>query len=635
MRVNEITHEDRVWSPLALHPHLTVIWGEPKQLAELTDVLEHLYSIAGSAVGGTIEYLGFGMPLDQTAVVSLDIHGSGLRTLETSVLEESRSRIQAELASRVETRLSELGASLDRAASDADSLRRRKAAAAAAMVAVTEELRHSSDVVDDLGERYESAIRRPEELRAAIDAAREVQQRFEDALGAAQELAPSVLEALDPMGALIAGLRLCQECPELTSVITEAQSVGLLTSEHATSVGQWLAYVAAGRAEASRQIAGMLEEAQRLEEEWQVLSARGVEGDPEVSEARARLEEASVRIENLEGLASSGLLAERARAEIDAAHEVADAGEEHRVLELYGFDSYLDYTIALSTRSVGETIDATVDRARAELVRATDSLEMAREQVAAVLGELNERRDGLRRRIAATTGVEPESLSADVLATIPQLPPELLDVPVAVKDALGSLRRESEAAREALAECRADLDGLVDPEVICGELDAEQVRLADLEVLLGQAEEVHLRAAESLGAAESEVATLVAEREELLAEDSLLHRAGTESTVTEIAVVIRSVTEQVVVADTEPTPVLFADSFSSLGRSAPEVLDAVVTGVPDVQFVYLTQDGSMASWAKQLPTEVGVLVRVGRRRWLGRRLARSRSRQAEDNTHPL
>jgi hypothetical protein len=634
MRFTEITHEDRNWSPLVLHPDLTVIWGESGQLAELTEVLEFLYSSAGSAVGGTIEYAGFAMPLDQTSVVSLDIHGSGLRTLDMSLLEQSRSRIRAELDSRIASRLEELDAASKPLTSEAESLRRRQAAASAAMAAVIEEQRHNSDIVDDLAERHESASRRPEELRAEIDAARQSQEVSERTLGAAAELAPSVLEALDPMGASIASLRLGSECPDIIAALAEADSVGLLPAEHAASIGQWLAEVAAGTAEVSQQIAGMLEEIQRLEDEWQVLSSLGVEGDQDVNEARECLDEVSTRTANLEELASSGLLAERARSEIDAAHEAADGAEEHRVLQLYGFDSYLDYTIALSTRSVGEKIEAVVDRARAELVRATDALEMARENAATVLGELNERRDGLRERIAATTGVEPESLSADVLATIPQLPEVLLEVPAAVEASLGSFERELEASREALAGRRAEWDDLADPESIRAEMDTCRARSAELEMLLERAEEVHLRATESLENTESELAKLLAEREELLVERSMLQVNSLETTATEVAVVIRAAAEQVVVADCEPTPVLLADSFSSFGGAAPEVLGAVVASAPGVQFVYLTQDDSMAAWAKKQRSEVGALIRLGRRRWLGRRLAWPQSRQAEDSTNP-
>lgn len=499
------------------------------------------------------------------------------------------------------------------------------------MTAVTEELGYSTVIVDDLAERHELSIRRPEELRLAIDAALAAQEQSEKALGTAQELAPSVLEALDSSGATVAALRLGTGCPALAEAVSEAGTSGLLTTDHVAVIEQWLTEVSAGTAETSQQITGMLDEIERLEEEWQTLSARGVEGDPEVKEARERLAEIGVRTANLEELASSGLLADRARSEIDAAHEAADSEEEHRVLELYGFDSYLDYTIALSTRSVGQTIEATVDRARVELVRATDALDVAREQAAGVLGELNERRDGLRQRIRTATGVDPGSLSAEILATIPQLPSELIDAPAVVQAAVESLRGELEESGEVLAECRAELDALTDPETIRAELDAERVRLTELETLLEQANEVYLLTVESLASTESELEALLVEREDLLAESSVLSVDRTGSTATEVAVVIKAVSEQIDVAGTEPTPVMLTDSFSSFGRSAVEALEAVVASAPDVQFLYLTRDDSVASWAKKLRPELGSLVRLGRRRWLGRRLAWPQSRQAEDD----
>lgn len=630
MRVNEITQEDRSWSPLVLHPRLTVVWGEPGQLAELTALLESLYSGAGSTVGGTVEYSGFAMPLDQTTVVSLDVHGSGLRTVDLSLLEQSRSRIRADLAARVDARLGELDARSRLLAEEAESLRRRKAAAAAASAAVSDELDQCGHLLEDLVERHESAVRAPGELRSAIDAAREEERLGGHALAVAEELAPSVLDALDPMGPSVVALRLGSDCTGQEATLAEARSAGLLPEDHAAALGQWFAEVGTGTAEVSQHVMGMLDEIQLLEQEWEELSARGVEGDLVVTEARERLAEVAVRTSNLEELAGSGLIAERARSAIDAAHEAADAAEEHRVLELYGFDSYLDYTIALSTRSVGDAIEATVDRARAESVRATDALEMAREQAAAALGELNDRRSALRRRIADATGAEPESLSPDVLATIPQLPKELLDAPSVVEASLQALRGRLEASREVLAERVSELDDLVDPEVIRIELETARGRLADLEVLLVQAEQVHDQAVELLERSGSEADALSAEREELLAEGSVLGTGGTESTATEVAVMIRAVTEQVACGGGEPMPVLLTDSFSSFGRSATEVLDAVVTATPGVQFVYLTHDESVVSWAKRLGAGDGALVRLGRRRWLGRRLAWPQTRQVGD-----
>jgi len=132
MRISEITYAGRIWSPLVLHPELTVIWGEPQHVTELSDVLAGLYSNAGSSVGGTIEYSGFSMPLDQTAMVSLDIHTSGLRTLDAARLEQSRSVIRAELASQVASRMAELDTSTTGITAEAESLRRRQAAAVVA-----------------------------------------------------------------------------------------------------------------------------------------------------------------------------------------------------------------------------------------------------------------------------------------------------------------------------------------------------------------------------------------------------------------------------------------------------------------------------------------------------------------------
>lgn len=629
MRVTEIKHEDRGWSPLVLHPRLSVITGDAEELTELADLLANLYSSAGSVVGGGIEYSGFHMPLDQTAVVSLDLHGRGMRSLDAALLEQTRTGMRTDLMAEVQSRLAEVESTIRVRDGEVDALHRKRAASEAATVAVAEELRAGNSLLESLVAQHELALEGPRELNKAIDDARGERVRAESALGRAEQLAPTVLGALDPDGAGMAALRLGTEAPDLVDTVARAEAVGLLEAPLAEFLTTWLHEVAAGTAEPSLSISAMLEEIERMEREWEELSARGVEGDQEVLEARERHEEVTVRAANLEELASSGLLAQRARSEIDAAHEAADDLEEHRVLQSYGFDSYLDYTIALSTRSVGEAIEATVERVRVELVRATDELEAAREQAAAVRSELNERRDALRERVIAATGSDPGSLSPEVLATIAEVPAELQEVPGAVQSALEALRSELAQAAASESELHARSEELVDPQVIEAELDEQRRRIAALEPLLGQAQEVHETTAQALEQLESELDVLQQERAELVAERAVLETSGAEPSATEVAVVIRAATEQIVVLDGEPTPVMLEDTFRSSGSTAAEILEALVASVAGVQLVYLTQHETVLSWAKKLPTESGSLVRLGRRRWLGRRLARSRARNGD------
>ncbi len=627
MRVAEITHDESPWSPLVLHPRLNVIFGEASAIDDLEAILNDLYSSAGGAVGGSIEYSGFQMPLDQTAVVSLDLHGRGMRSLDPVDLEDACRAMRAGLVSGSQSRLEDVDTRIAQMGEDLEALRRKRAAAEAALSAVSDELAHSSELIDELIERQEQALVRPEELRREIEQAVNALDVAASTLAEAETVAEEVSERLDPNGSTITALRLGDATSGLVGLVEQADAMGLLDPDTASSLSVWLSEVAAGTAETSSSITEMLDEIQELESRWSELAARGVEGDQEVVDARERQRETAQRTENLEQLVSSGLLAERARQEIDAAHDSSDDEEEARVLSLYGFESYLDYTIAISTRSVGEAIEATVVRARAETVRATDILEAAREEAAKVRHALNLQREALRVRVTSSTGVDPESLSSEALAAIPELPAVLEEVVPRCQVSLERLRDDCNRIESEVTELRRELDAVPDPVEIAAEADSERERMAAFEPLLPQAETIHAETQTALEASEISLEALRTTRAELIAERAVYETASDALGPGDVAVMIHAAVAEILIPDAEPTPVLLADSFAQMGAAACDVLEAVSAEIDRTQLVYLTSDDDLAGWAKHLPADVGKLHRISPKRWLGRRLARPRRRQ--------
>lgn len=630
MRVTEITSTGSRWSPLALHPRLTVVAGDADQRAEVLEVLSTIFSSAGSGISGTLEYAGLHMPLDQTSVVSLDIQGRGLPVVDPEKWQGTLKAMRSELDVEVEARLVALDATSEHLESEVDALERRAAASDAAIAAVSEELSAGNQLLEELTGRLEAALRRPEELRAELEEARSDSRLAEADLSNAQQLVPSLLETLDVSGHEVTALRFGQEPVALIEAIERAEASRLVGSEEASVLLAWLGEVAAGTAEPSKQISAMLTEIRHLEELWEAMTARGVEDEPSVVEARLRHEEASARARSLDQLAGSGLLADRARSEIDAAHDSSDPAEEQRVLALYGFDSYLEYKIALSTRSVGDAIEATIERSRADLVRATDALELARESAAAERDDLNCRRDDLRERIRTTTGVEPEGLSEAILTVIPEIPPELGELPASFEAALRELTRAVGSTDQAVAAIESELDELDDPQDISRELDEQRSRVERLEELSGKAGEVGNLTRDALGDLRARLAQLEVERRELRVDANPPGTYVSAFSTTEVALAIRALGEQLSDTGTEAMPVLMADTFSAFDDAGPQVLEALGSEHPGLQVVYITGSEPVSTWARRLKADTGRLVRLGNRTWIGRRLARAHGRRSRE-----
>ncbi|MCO5318331.1 MAG: hypothetical protein M9942_07825 [Microthrixaceae bacterium] len=625
MRVTKVEQHGAAWSPLVLHPRLTVITGEPVHLAEVVGALGSLYRDAGTAIEGTLEYAGLQMPLDQTAVVSLDLHGSGLCRMDPTSFRGAREAVAESIRAATEHRLRELTDLQTQLEARVGELLRRSEASHAAVRACSEDVQRAAEMEQLLGAELQRARNAPVELDAAIASA---ESRFGE-LAARTHAAESRIEelvgVLSPGSDELARLRIGSPGADhatLCSAVQEAEELGLLPEATSRGLRQWLDSVAEGTAPTSESVASMLDEVATLEAAWEELTARGVEGDPAVVEARAHHDEVVSRHEALRGLADSGLLAERARDEIDAAHESADAELEDRVLAAYGFESHLDYTIAVSTRSVGEAVESTLQRAHAEMVRASDALEAERERAAAERSELGALREDLRTRIQGATGTEAESLSAEDLASIPEPSRELDGASVAMQHALQAMRGELAGADEELQHLRDERERLADPAALEAELAGHREHVAALEPLMARATAAADEMDAEIAAIRSELATVAAERSEL-AESSSASAGEGASSPADLAAFARALLENLDRRGSEPEPVLVEEALVQLGGDAPGVLDAILEVEPDLQVVYVSDQPSTGSWARRARGGELSLVRIGRRRWFGRRFGRS------------
>ncbi|MEZ5237664.1 MAG: hypothetical protein R2716_01455 [Microthrixaceae bacterium] len=637
MRVTQVTRSERSWSPLVLHPRLTVISGEESQRAEVVSTLTSLYSEAGAGVGGVLEFSGLTMPIDQTAVVSLDLHGAGLPRLDAEAVQEALARTRAAARESSEARLAVLDQVDSTLAGREAELRRRRTAAHAAVVACEEEIERTTEQLERIELQLEEALSRPPELDAELESLRGQRSVLQARSARARDHLDDLLAVLGAPSAALGALRLGstdRNHEEVRAALGTARELGLLDAASAEHLGTWLDEVSAGTAPASATIASMIEEIEDLEQKWEQLAATGVEGDPSVTAARETAEAASRRHDALAELADSGLLASRARDEIDAAHEAGDPVAEAEVLGAYGFGSHLDYTIAVSTRSVGEAVGATMERARAEMVRAHDVLEAERERAAAVRSELGARRDSLRERIRVATGTEPESLAREELERIVEPPVEHREIESTMRACLQAADVECERLDEEVSELLAERDALVDPDELRAELTARRGQIDALEPLTQRARDEIAELDAEAERIEQERAQLAPEREELHQHLELPGAHGEPST-TELAMLAAVLGEQLATGGPgrsgEPAPVLLEDSLAVLGGSAPDVLEALMEAAPEAQLVYVTEDPLVLAWAKRHDQGSLAVHRLGRRRWFGRMLARS---PRESENHP-
>ncbi|UDY34331.1 hypothetical protein [Dermatobacter hominis] len=619
---------------LELHPRLNVVVAGAAVQERVASLLGRAYVLAGSEVTGTVDGGGFLTPFDPTAVVALDLVGDGLPLIgpgdlpapDPTALRAARDAAVAELGVAREH--------LRRAIDERDHLARLRDATAAAVTAGAEERDGCVARVADVDAAIAALDQRPAAITAertvAADAADAATRRLEELQAVRGELAAALGPAEDG-----AAIRIGSDTTALAALVDRAAGLGGLRADQHVEVQRWLADVAAGSAAVSPGAQALMAEVHAVETAWQQAASAGIEGEPTVAALAAERADIGGNHEVLVALAASGLLGDTAKTQIDAAHiallqapkgqQDAAAAAELEVLARYGFDSYLEYTIATSTRGVGQAVEAKLAELTGRIESLDRALTEAREAAAARIDQLASQREPAQQRVTAFLGYRPEGSSLDHLARVPEVPHVVMRLTLTVDEAI-------EAAREEVLRYRDMVTELDDEErtlaVRGGELAAQRdqlvSRISDLEEVLGRA----LPEAEALAArvqaadqaavaASGAVAAATAQVERIDAEPTDRYRRD------DVPAVIEAIIGRLDPWSSAPPPVVLADTFGPMAADdAAVALEALVTRAERSQVIYLTSNSGIRDWARTLDPAVGRLVVVAQGRWSPRRLGR-------------
>ncbi|MFZ4518073.1 MAG: hypothetical protein ACOYOP_06775 [Microthrixaceae bacterium] len=578
---------------LVLDPRVTMVRAPAPELERLVAALSRAWLDAGGEVGGALSSAGIQVPLDDSTVLGLGLTGEGPPVVGAGWIPPPSAASVAAAGDAVmdaARRVDEARLALDL------EERRREATRAAAEVGGRE--------LDELRDRV-AAI----ELQlAAADERAGVRRVERAAAGEAATLAAGRLQELDRLGELLREVvaaspswRIGTAPTGLDELLEGCRSTGPGPTELLDALGAWSARMADGTAPVAAEAAALRDALASVERRWAEASVAGVEGDPEVRAALDTATAAGERTAALEELLDSGVPGERVRVEIDAAHERtlsahhrdrdgAVAAEEE-VLARYGFDSYLDYTIATSTRSVGDLVADRLGRLRDELAEAGAALAAARTRAAGRLDALAAEREPLQRRAAELLGGWPERPLDEVLGELPEPPAELRRLPEQVLAARTEAADERRRAEEAVADLDAEdrtapaaREELVQAHAT---VSAGATELADL------LEQVRSRADEELARCRDAAAVLArAEAQFVAAEGGADAAAYTDADLPDVLAAVLAALP----SGAERPPLVLHDALRPLGpRLAMACLDAL--GRDAVQVLYLTDDDELlAAW---------------------------------------
>ncbi len=621
---------------LTLHARLTVVVTEQVVRDRIASLLARAYVLAGIEIAGTVDGGGYLTPLDPTAVVALNLPGDGLRVLTPQDLPapDPARRDVARVAAVAERDRFQADADRDRAA--VEHLRRVYEATSAAVEAGREELAAAEARRADLDVAGATLEHRPPELdaeQAAAEAAAAAAATRIDELTAGRE---RLAAELGP-GGDGSHLRMGHDVAPLVEICERAAAVGALGAEEAQALVSWLDELARSTAPVHPDAQRLIDESAEVEQAWEASAAAGVEGDPEVVAALARRDRLAEIQTLLQGLSRSGLLGDTAKSEIESAHAAVVAGGHHQrdrdaaievedeTLSRYGFDSYLDFTIATSTRSVGQKAEAKLRLVTQELAGAEEDLTLARNGAARRLEELAARREPQRERVAAFLGAWPEGPAEPLLSAVPDVPPELGMLTFRFDQAL-------DTARDEVRRYHDEVEELIEERAALGsrreELAAQRAhidgRIAEIQGLLARAEPELAAAAGrhelAVAAARGSEASLAAAWR---AAEELEDADGQTYTVDDHGAVIDTLLSALDPWSPNPAPVVLHDTLAPLGvEGAVHVLQALLAGAPATQLVYLTEDPGLRDWAQRLAPEAGACLVLQRPNWLQRRLGR-------------
>ena len=619
---------------LELHPRLNVVIASAALQERVAALLGRAYVLAGTEVTGTVDGGDYLTPLDPTAVVALDLIGEGLDRIGPADLPApdptARQRARAVLEARIDAATTARGELVG----ERDRIARLHAATEAAVAAGTEER-------EECGARREAL----DVSAGALDARRPALAAERDSAGHAADVAAGRLEELCGVRAALAtelgpgedgaDIRMGDDTGELVALVDRAGALGGLPAQQMDEVRTWLRDVARSQVPVRADAQALLAEVDAVERAWQLVARPGVEGDSEVAALASERADLDTNHQLLRGLAASGMLGDTAKSQIDASHiallqaskaqEADAAAAEQAVLARYGFDSYLEYTIATSTRSVGQAVEAKLADLEEHIESLDRDLAAARSRVAGRIEQLAAAREPAQQKVSALLGFRPEGSSIDVLSRIPEVPHSVTRLTLAVDEAI-------ETARDEVARYRGTIADLDDEEVSLGERARELVgqreqidaRIADLDAALADAVPEAGSLAGRLADAEAGVVNatrdlsgITDERDQLDAVPA--DRYGPDDVVPVVEAVLRRLDPWA----TNPPPVVLCDTFGPLPPAqAIAALEAVTARADRSQILYLTSSSEVRDWAKRLDPSVGRLINLAHGRWSPRRLGR-------------
>lgn len=626
---------------LELHPKLTVVRAAASTREQLASVLARAYVLAGTEVSGVVDGGGFLTPFDPTAVVALDLAGDGLDIIDPSELEPpdpapriaARHAIVAELDRRG-TELGDLETERDKLLQQRDDTQKRSAAGTVernGLVERLEDLRSSSRAVQ---ERLPALDR---DASAAADAVELAAVRLDELRTIRAEL----VEALGPDGDG-SHLRIGDDTAELIGVVRCLGAVGGLRPDDLGRISGWLEAIRSGTAEVRSDALALAAEVSQFENAWQQAASVGIEGDPEVVRLVAERADIGENHDLLLGLSESGVLGEMAKSQIDAAHVAVvraskadsstEVAHEAHVLERYGFDSYLDYTIATSTRSVGQAVEQRLAELVARVEHLDQALVDARAAAARRLEQLAAAREPAQERVTAYLGYRPEGSSLDHLARVPEVPQCVVRLTVTVDEAIERAREELVQHREVVSTLEAERTSLDGRALEIVEQQAKvRRRIVDVDADLARLEADRDSSEDRLARTEAAVATCGQQIDDANAALQQFDRCdGPVYSDADIEHVVEALVARIDGDRDDGRAAVLVDAFALFsGEDVTVALQVLSERVQRGQLIYLTDDARVVDWARRLDPAAGRLVSVGNGRWLARRLARrSRGRRS-------
>ncbi len=324
-----------------------------------------------AALARTVEtYASAPVPADDLPGLSTDALDAA-RTSATDALEAARSRHDELVVAR-------------------DAAERERLVAAAEL--------------DELTDAARTATERRHELEAAADAANdrliELAETDAEVSRLAEQSARRVADLEQLHGRLdeiVTSLLGHPVAPEESAAAAEAleelaRAAG--DTEHSavsSAVRDWAGALRDGTAPLDAAAAPLIEQIEEADRDWEASGAGDPLAHPRVIDAQASLDEARTAIAEIDAHATAGALGQRTKAMIDAAHARrttlesqgrkadpeqlrAAMDDETEALRHVGFDSILDYRIAMSTGGAGALAQARRSTAEARVAELETTL---------------------------------------------------------------------------------------------------------------------------------------------------------------------------------------------------------------------------------------------------------------------